>query len=220
MTSVLITGAASGIGLSLVNDYLHKGYTVWATARQATPELLATNAEVITNIDVTTELGINKLTQALEGQSLGIIINCAGLLTQETLADMDFDRIQRQWEVNTLGPLRVIQALLDNLKEGSKIAMISSRMGSLEDNTSGSRYGYRISKAALNAASVSLAYDLKPRGIAVAILHPGFVLTKMTNFSGDITPDSAAQNIATRIDELNLTNTGTFWHANGKTLPW
>ncbi len=220
MPSVLVTGAASGIGLSLVNVYLDKGYTVFASARKASGELMASAATVIDGVDVTSSEAVTKLAQAVTGQTIDILINCAGLLTNETLADMDFDRIQAQWEINTLGPLRVTQALLDNLSEGSKLAMITSRMGSIEDNTSGSRYGYRMSKAALNAASMSLAHDLKPKGVAVAILHPGLVSTKMIGFHGDVTPDVAAERLATRIDELNLSNTGTFWHANGEVLPW
>jgi NAD(P)-dependent dehydrogenase (short-subunit alcohol dehydrogenase family) len=98
--------------------------------------------------------------------------------------------------------------------------MITSRMGSIGDNTSGSRYGYRMSKAALNAASKSLAEDLKPHGISVAILHPGLVATKMIGFNGDISAEVAAERLIQRIEELTPANTGTFWHANGEVLPW
>ena len=122
--------------------------------------------------------------------------------------------------VNALGPLRMTYAMLPFLNDGAKIAMMTSRMGSIGDNTSGSRYGYRMSKAALNIASVSLAYDLKPRGIAVGILHPGFVRTKMTGNNGFIDPDEAVTALLTRIDELTLDNSGTFWHSNGNVLPW
>src|SRR5690606_18896752 len=108
----------------------------------------------------------------------------------------------------------------DNLHSGSKLACITSRMGSMGDNTSGGYYGYRMSKAALNAACVSLAHDLKPRGIAVIVLHPGYVQTRMVGFSDDIPPDQAAANLVKRIDELTLENTGVFLHANGERLPW
>ncbi len=110
--------------------------------------------------------------------------------------------------------------LLDNLGEGSKVAIITSRMGSIGDNTSGSRYGYRMSKAAVNIAGVSLAHDLREREIAVAILHPGFVRTGMTNHSGNIDPPEAARGLLARIDELTLETSGGFWHANGERLPW
>lgn len=97
---------------------------------------------------------------------------------------------------------------------------MTSRMGSIEDNDSGGRYGYRVSKAGLNAAGKSLAVDLKDRGIPVAILHPGFVKTDMTGNNGDITAEQAAHRLVQRMDELNLGNTGTFWHSDGSVLPW
>ena len=122
--------------------------------------------------------------------------------------------------MNALGPLRLVSALQANLSVGSKIALITSRMGSIEDNTSGGRYGYRMSKAALNAAGKSMAHDLKSRGVAVAILHPGLVSTAMINFNGQVSPEYAAAQLAERIEALNLKNTGTFWHANGDELPW
>jgi NAD(P)-dependent dehydrogenase (short-subunit alcohol dehydrogenase family) len=94
-------------------------------------------------------------------------------------------------------------------------------MGSIGDNTSGTSYGYRMSKAALSMAGKSLSHDLKPLGIAVAILHPGLVQTRMTNFTaGGITPEVLVKGLLTRIDELTLDNTGSFWHSNGKVLPW
>lgn len=220
MPRVLITGAGSGIGLSFVEAYKTQGYEVLACARQVSAELTATGVEVIDNIDVTQETSIGRLKSTVAGRAIDILINCAGLLLNETLEDLNYAGIQRQWDINALGPLRVTEALLPCLKEGAKIAMITSRMGSITDNTSGSRYGYRMSKAALNAASKSLAEDLKPRGVSVAILHPGLVATKMIGFQGDITPDIAAERLMQRIGALNLTNTGTFWHANGEVLPW
>ena len=217
---VLITGAGSGIGLSFVQAYKAQGFEVLACARVASDELKSVGVEVIENIDVTQLQAIETLAKAVNGRAINILINCAGFLSDETLDDLNFDRIQHQWEINTLGPLRVTEALLPQLKAGAKIAMITSRMGSIADNTSGSRYGYRMSKAALNAASKSLAEDLKPKGVSVAILHPGLVATKMIGFHGDVTPEIAAERLMQRIEELNLDNTGTFWHANGEVLPW
>ena len=99
--------------------------------------------------------------------------------------------------------------------------MMTSRMGSISDNTSGSSYGYRMSKVALSMAGKSLSHDLKPRGIAVAILHPGLVQTRMTSFTANgITPEVSVRGLLARIDELTLENTGTFWHSNGEVLPW
>jgi NAD(P)-dependent dehydrogenase (short-subunit alcohol dehydrogenase family) len=157
----------------------------------------------------------------LGDSAIDVLINNAGIVKRVTLEDLDFDSIREQFEVNAIGALRVTHALLPNLKAGSKIALMTSRMGSIADNTSGSSYGYRMSKVALSMAGKSLAHDLKPRGIAVAILHPGLVQTRMTNFtSSGITPEESVKGLLKRIDELTLENTGTFWHANGEVLPW
>ena len=143
-----------------------------------------------------------------------------GVLGKEGLGDWDPHTIDYQFRVNALGPLLVTQALLPSLSSDGKIALITSRMGSMEDNSSGGYYGYRMSKAALNAAGVSLAQDLKPKGIAVGLFHPGFVQTEMVNGNGDIDADTAAGQLYERIAELALNNTGQFFHANGDKIPW
>ncbi|MBE0364273.1 hypothetical protein PULV_a2566 [Pseudoalteromonas ulvae UL12] len=217
---VVITGANRGIGLSFCQHYLAKGYEVTAVVREASSELKALALNVIDGIDVSLAEDVASLTQRLNGRSIDILINNAGIFHNETLADIDFDAIVKQLEINSLGPIRVTAALQKNLVEGAKVAMITSRMGSIADNTSGGYIGYRMSKAALNAASVSLAHELKPRGIAVAILHPGFVQTQMVGFAGDISPQEASSRLIARIDELTLDTTGTFWHSNGEVLPW
>jgi NAD(P)-dependent dehydrogenase (short-subunit alcohol dehydrogenase family) len=159
--------------------------------------------------------------QAAAGEkSIDLLINCAGILTREGLDDLDLTAIRHQFEVNTLGPLRVTHALLRNLREGSKVIVITSRMGSIGDNTSGARYGYRMSKAAVNMAFVSLAHDLRPRGVAVGILHPGFVRTDMTGGRGNWNADEAAAALLDRIAALDLSSSGDFLHANGDALPW
>ena len=109
---------------------------------------------------------------------------------------------------------------MDNFAANAKLALITSRMGSVEDNTSGGRYGYRMSKAALNMAAMSLTHDLKAKGVAVAILHPGLVATEMIGGHGDISPDVAAERLMARIEALNMESSGTFWHSNGEVLPW
>ena len=97
---------------------------------------------------------------------------------------MNFGTIGEQLAVNSMGPLMSILGLLPKIKAGGKIGVLTSRMGSITDNTSGGRYGYRMSKAALNAGLKSLAIDLKPKEIAIGILHPGYVRTEMTGGSG------------------------------------
>ena len=136
------------------------------------------------------------------------------------LDHLDITAVRNQLEVNALAPLRLTHALLPNLVRGSKLAFITSRMGSIGDNGSGGFYGYRMSKAALNAAAVSLARDLVPRRIAVIVLHPGFVRTGMTGGVGGIDPADSARDLVTRIGELTLEGTGRFLHANGESLPW
>ena len=218
--TILITGANRGIGLALTENYLERGNKVYAVCRNSSDELNNTSAEIIEDIDVSQAEDINVLRQKMKGIPIDILINNAGILRNESLSEMNFNSIEEELTINALGPLRVTHALLENLHEGSKIALITSRMGSIEDNGSGGYYGYRMSKAALNAAGKSLANDLKPRKISVAILHPGFVSTRMVNFSGNVSAADSAKDLVTRIDELSLASSGTFWHASGEILPW
>jgi NAD(P)-dependent dehydrogenase (short-subunit alcohol dehydrogenase family) len=220
MGTALVTGGNRGIGLSLVKLLKARGDTVVAACRHETPELTSLGVEVASGVDVTSDKSINLLAEKLKGRSLDLLINNAGVLSVERLETLDLAAIQRQMEVNAYGPLRVTQKLSPLLTRGAKVALITSRMGSIGDNGSGSYYGYRMSKAALNAAGKSLAIDLAPRGISVAILHPGMVKTEMTGGHGNVAPDEAARGLLARIDALGLENTGTFWHANGEVLPW
>ena len=218
--NVLITGANRGIGLALTEHYRQQGDTVLGVCRSSSAELEATGATVIDGIDVSHPADIETLRNKVGDTKIDLLINNAGILSSETLDDMDFGQIEEQLRINAIAPLRVTHALLDKMADGGKVALITSRMGSIADNGSGGYYGYRMSKAALNAAGKSLANDLKPRGIAVAILHPGMVSTRMIGFAGDVSPDEAAKGLTDRIAGLTLQNTGTFWHAKGEELPW
>lgn len=220
MKTAVITGANRGIGLALTQNYLAQGWQVIGICRTTSPELDASGAQVISGVDVTDGNAVAALAQQLKGKQIDLLINNAGIFQHEQLGSIDYESIQQQFLVNAEAPLRVTEALLGNLTSGAKIAFITSRMGSIADNTSGGYYGYRMSKAALNAAAMSLARDLKPRGIAVAILHPGYVQTAMVNFGGDISAAESAQRLTQRIADLTLGNSGGFWHSNGETLPW
>lgn len=218
--TVVITGANRGIGLELTRHYVATDDQVICVCRRSSAELESIAHRVIGGIDVAEAADVSRLANEIGDQTIDVLINNAGICTSESLENMDFGEIQRQFSVNAMAPLRITWQLLGNLVSGSKVIMITSRMGSIEDNTSGGRYGYRASKAALNAIGVSLARDLAPEGISVALLHPGFVQTRMTKFSGDVMPDEAAVGLIQRIEELTLETSGCFLHANGDPLPW
>jgi len=220
MRHAVITGANRGIGLELAAQLAASGWSVTGVCRESSARLSEIADAVWNGIDVTADDLEGALQTAAGDQPIDLLINCAGILTRESLDDLNLPAIRKQFEVNSLGPLRVTHTLLPNLREGSKVIVITSRMGSIGDNTSGARYGYRMSKAAVNMAFVSLAHDLQPKGIAVSILHPGFVRTGMTSGRGNWDADEAAAALLERIAELELANTGSFLHANGESLPW
>lgn len=222
--TIAITGANRGIGLELTRIFTQRGDTVYGICREQGEQLAATGANVIDGIDVTDPGSVRAGVGRLDVDRVNVLINVAGILSRESCDDLGdaaaIERIRRQFEVNALGPLHVTHALSGKLARGSKVALITSRMGSIGDNDSGGSYGYRMSKAALNAAGKSLAIDLAVRDIAVGILHPGFVRTDMTGHQGHVEPAESAAMLAERIDELNAANSGRFLHANGEELPW
>lgn len=226
---VVITGANRGIGLEFCKNYINQGYKVVAVCRTPSEALRSLGCDVISGIDVSQNEQVKALKLALAKLPVDILINNAGIFSNEVLESeqgLDFDSIEQQMRVNAYGPLRVTQALQSNLLAAAqvngiaRVGLITSRMGSIADNTSGAYYGYRASKAALNAFGKSLACDLNKHNIALALLHPGFVQTEMVGFNGDISPETAAQRLIARISELDLSNTGSFWHSNGELLPW
>ena len=221
MSIYLIIGANRGIGLELVRQLKERGEDVIATCRSSSPELDALSVRVESNIDITSGDSVIKLRENLKDTNVDVLIHNAGIAEFNSLSNLDPQSILHQFEVNALSPLCCVQTMLSHLSKSAKIALISSRMGSIEDNTSGGSYGYRMSKVALCMAGKSLAVDLKPKGILVAILHPGLVSTRMTGFTANgIHPKESVKGLIKRIDELTIDNTGTFWHANGEILPW
>lgn len=219
MSTFVISGAGRGIGLELTRRLQQRGDTVIGLCRRADDELRGSGARIIEGIDVTSDASMRELRVELGDERIDVLVNNAGVLTKENLDNLDFAAIRRQFEVNTLGPLRLTASLLGNLGQGSRVAIITSRMGSIADNGSGGYYGYRASKAAVNAIGVSLARDLADRGIAVGLLHPGMVATDMTGHHG-IPVGESAEGLIARLDALDLSNSGTWWHANGEILPW
>ena len=219
MTTVLVTGGNRGIGLEVCRQYHARGDNVIAVCRHASDELNKLGVRVIDDVDVSDDLGVNRLVKALDGETIDILLNNAGILRSDTIDTVDFDRMIDQYRVNAIGPLRVTRALRKNLKKGSKVGIVTSRVGSIADNGSGNNYGYRCSKAAANMVGMNLHHDLSPLGIAVALLHPGYVATDMTGGGGGSAVESASGLIA-RMDELSLEDSGRFWHAEGYSLPW
>ena len=220
MSATVITGANRGIGLELCRQCKARGEDVIAIVRKSSDALDALGVRVEADLDVSKDAVVGALRERLAGVDVGVLINNAGILRRQGLDDMNWDGMRQQFEVNSLGPLRVTTALLDNLSSGSKVAIVTSRMGSIADNDSGGSYGYRMSKAAVNAGAVSLANDLRGKGIAVAVLHPGWVKTEMTGGTGMVEANESAAGLIARIDALSLETSGGFWHMNGERLPW
>ncbi len=216
----VVTGANRGIGLELARQLKARGASVVAVCRKSSPELDALGVRVEAGIDVTEPTAAARLAARFAADDIDLLIQNAGMLAADSLEDVDPDRLRAQFELNAVAPLMLTRALAARLHKGSKVALITSRMGSIADNGSGGYYGYRMSKAALNAAGVSLAHDLKPRGIAVVMLHPGSVRTEMTRGHGMIDADEAVRGLLQRIDELGLQTSGRFLHQNGEALPW
>ncbi len=219
MPTILVTGCNRGIGLELARQFHDRGDEVIGVCRHASDELRAAGIRIIEGIDVSDGKSIARLRDALDDTPIDILVNNAGILRRDSFGSIDYDTMLEQYAVNTLGPLRVTEALSGNLREGSKVAIVTSRVGSIEDNGSGGNWGYRASKAAVNMVGINLMHEFKPRGIAVALLHPGLVATDMTGGHG-IPPAESASGLIARIDELSLRNSGTFWHAEGYELPW
>jgi len=219
MAPWLVTGANRGIGLALCRLLGERGDDVIAVCRSVSPELQDLGVRIEAGVELTDPASLMALSGRLEGVSLaGAILN-AGILEADDLESISAEGLRRQFEVNALAPLLLARALLPQLPAGAKLGLVTSRMGSIDDNGSGGYYGYRMSKTALNMAGRSLAVDLRPRGIAVAILHPGMVATRMVGFSG-IPPERAAAGLLARLAALSLETSGRFWHANGEELPW
>tara|TARA_Y100001968_G_scaffold231793_1_gene214522 strand:- start:389 stop:1054 length:666 start_codon:yes stop_codon:yes gene_type:complete len=221
LSTYLITGSNRGIGLELVRQLSHRGENVIATCRTTSPELECLSVRVEENVDITSGDSVIKLRENLKDTEIDVLIQNAGIAESNSLSTLDPLSVINQFQVNALSPLCFVQTMLGQLSKSAKIVLMSSRMGSIDDNSSGGSYGYRMSKVALCMAGKSLSVDLKPRGISVAILHPGLVSTRMTGFtSRGIQPEESVKGLIQRIDELTLENTGTFWHSNGQILPW
>ena len=221
MQRIAVTGANRGIGLEIVRQLRARGDEVIAICRRSSDELEQAGVRVVANVDVGDSDSVERLGREIGPESLDVLINNAGILESEILGEDGWeDSVRRQFEINALGPLRVTLALSSLMGRGSKVGIVSSRVGSLADNSSGGNYGYRMSKAAVNMAGVNLAHELGPRQIAVFLLHPGYVRTGMTRGGGSKDAPTAGRELIALMDQLTLSDSGTFWHADGYPLPW
>ena len=226
MATCLVIGADRGIGLAICRRLAARGETVVAACLGRGEAHEGFEVEVLPGIDVTSGDDVARMADALaaRGGRIDCLIHVAGVLGLDALGSLDYDDVRRQIEINTVGPLRAVEAALPHLAADAKVGIVTSRVGSLADNGTGRMYAYRVSKAGANMVARNLHHDLSKRGIAVAALHPGMVATALTkDIPGDfeyIAPDEAAAGLIRRMDDLTLETSGRFWHANGEELPW
>jgi NAD(P)-dependent dehydrogenase (short-subunit alcohol dehydrogenase family) len=220
----LVVGADRGIAHAICRQLAARGDPVIAACLGEHSDLASLGIRVEPRVDVTSDESIARLAERLRGTRLDWLLHVAGVLGIDEFGAIDFGDMRRQFEINTLGPLRVVQALAGCLGAGSKVGIVTSRVGSLADNGSGGLYAYRVSKAGANMVALNLHHELSKRGIAVVALHPGTVATDLTKgFPGNLSyiqPEEAAAGLIRRMDELTLASSGEFRHANGQKLPW
>ena len=228
----LIIGADRGIANALALQLHERGDEVVAAVMGDGEDLVAAGIAVQTGLDVTSDEAVARLAErvAADGLPVDWLVNVAGVMFLDTIDSVDYDDVRRQFEINTLGPLRVVRAIRPFLAEGSKVGIFTSRVGSMTDNTSGGDYAYRISKAAANMVARNLAVDLAKDGIAVQALHPGLANTHLLDVMNPedkekaaailTTPEKAAAGVISVLDALTVADAGQFQHGNGDILPW
>ena len=220
----VVTGANRGIGLQLCRALAARGEAVVGTAREpaAATELAGLGVRVEA-LDVADAGSVARFAAALEGQAVDVLINNSGTgLRAGGLGALDHGQLERTFQVNCFGPLRVTEALLPNLRAGGSkvVAQMTSRMGSIEDNTSGGSYGYRGSKAALNMFNKSLALDLGSEGFRCVVLHPGWVRTDMGGPSAPLSVEDSVAGLVRVLDGLGPADNGAFIDFAGERIPW
>ena len=225
MNNILVVGADRGIANAICKQLDARGDRVIA-ACMGQVEFAEGGIDTIGGIDVTSGPAVRKLVEELHARKarLDWVLHVAGVLGLDELGKIDYDDMRRQFEINTLGPLRVAEACIPFMGPASKLGIVTSRVGSLGDNGSGGMYAYRVSKAGANMVALNLHHDLSKRGIAVVALHPGMVATDLTkDYPGNfnyIQPEDAARGLIARMDELTADTSGQFRHANGDKLLW
>jgi NAD(P)-dependent dehydrogenase (short-subunit alcohol dehydrogenase family) len=223
MSTVVITGTSRGIGLELARQYAADGWRVHACARRPgkAAGLKAVRGDIeLHELDVTDNAQIAALVRSLDGEAIDLLVNNAGVGGDDEATDPA--AWLQVFRVNSIAPVRMLEALLPNLLKSKdpRVLNLTSRMGSIADNSSGGSYAYRSSKAALNAAMKSLAIDFKPKGIIIAVMHPGWVQTDMGGAGAPVTPNASAEGLRRVIARLKPADSGGFFNYDGSALPW
>ncbi len=221
MHTVLITGASRGIGREFATQYLADGWRVIATCRDPAASDLAGEVHAL---DVTDPASVAALGRALDGEAIDLLINNAGIYGPRDVSfgAIDYDAWEEVLRVNTLGPLRVAEALADQVARSQRklMAFVSSKVGSIADNSSGGKYIYRTSKTALNMAIKSLSIDIAGRGVTCLLFHPGWVRTDMGGAGGLIDAQTSVAGMRGVIERAAASGTGLFFSYDGQELPW
>lgn len=222
MPSVLITGCDTGLGREFARQYAQAGYTVHATYRDPVNRLPDGSIRHYA-LDVTDFAQFAALKQGLGDAPIDLLVSNAGVgLDTGQLGALDFEYVRTMLMVNTVGPLKLIETLVDNVAAGAqrRIVLVTSRMGSIGANLSGGHYGYRASKAALNAIGRSLALDLFKRGVTLAMVHPGWVNTAGGGANAALSPEQSVAAVRAVVARLGNHETGQFYNYSGELLPW
>ncbi len=229
--TVLVTGANRGLGLEFARQYGAAGWRVFAACREPddAKDLQRVAVESggrlrILQMDVTDSASVRAAAAELKGEAIDLLINNAGVggPPGQRLGGLDYDAWARVMDANTLGPMRVSEAFVENVAQSrqKRIVTITSGMGSIEDNTSGGRYAYRSSKAAVNMVIRSLAVDTASRGITCIVMNPGWVRTDMGGEGGTLSPEESIKAMRSVIASLKPEDSGRFFNYNGKIYPW
>jgi NAD(P)-dependent dehydrogenase (short-subunit alcohol dehydrogenase family) len=227
-STVLITGTNRGIGLKFAEEYSKLGWHVIATCRNPSHanklnQLAKDFGSIeIYPLEVSNSDQIHELADALKNKPIDVLINNAGIHRSCTLGSIDKQAWLESFTINSIAPYEVTIHLLDNILQGSlkKVISITSKMGSIDDNTSGGSYIYRSSKTALNSIMRSLEHDLGHQGIATLTLHPGWVRTDMGGMGAWISVDESIAGMIKQIEKLNLSNAGRYVDYAGKKINW
>ena len=230
MATVLITGTNRGIGLEFVQQYLNRGDQVLATCRdpQSAGELtaLAANNDNLTlfPLEVSDEESMRAFAQSIKDMAVDIFINNAGVYgpRDASFGNVDSAEWEKVMRINSIAPLLLTQHIIGSLRQGTekKLVYITSKMGSIDDNSGGGSYIYRSSKTALNSAVRSLSVDLASEGFSVAVLHPGWVRTDMGGPNGLIDTNTSVSGMVSVIDGLDQSSSGQFFNYDGSTIAW